>query len=375
MNVHGIALRILPVFLLASTAHAAQFLAQSRPADARKGERIYKSACSVCHGSDGRGGPQTHTVFQRPDTFPDFARCDQTTPETDTQYKAVITHGGPYRGFSQIMPAFGQALDSHQIDDLIANLRRFCGNPHWPCGELNLPLALVTEKAYPEDELVLAASVNARSSPGNETHIIHEQRFGVKNQIEVDVPVLFQDQDHTWYGGVADVTLGMKRVMFSSLRTGSIMSLFGGFLLPTGNRTRGFGSGTTTFETFAAFGQMFRTNTFFQLQGGAELPFHTQTAPQTVFFNSAIGQSFAGSRKLGRLWSPMCEFVASRDLVAGARADWDVVPQMQVTLSRRQHIRGNVGVRVPISNTAGRQAQVMFYILWDWADGKFYAGW
>jgi mono/diheme cytochrome c family protein len=375
MNVRGIALRILPVLLLASTVHAAQFLAQSRPADARKGERTYKSACSVCHGSDGRGGPQTQTVFQRPDTFPDFARCDQTTPETDTQYRAVITHGGPYRGFSQIMPAFGEALDSHQIDDLIAYLRRFCGNPHWPRGELNLPLALVTEKAYPEHELVLAASVNARSSPGNETHIIHEQRFGVKYQIEVDVPVVFQDQDHTWYGGLGDVTLGMKRVMFSSLRTGSIMSLFGGFLLPTGNRARGFGSGTTTFETFAAFGQMFRTNTFFQLQGGAELPFHTQTAPQTVFFNSAIGQSFAGSRKLGRLWSPMCEFVATRDLMTGARTEWDVVPQMQVTLSRRQHIRSNVGVRVPISNTGGRQAQVMFYILWDWADGKFYEGW
>ena len=57
----------------------------------------------------------------------------------------------------------------------------------------------------------------------------------MKNQIEVDVPIVFADQNHTWYGGVGDVTLGLKRVMFSNLRTGSILSLQGGFLLPTGN--------------------------------------------------------------------------------------------------------------------------------------------
>jgi len=61
----------------------------------------------------------------------------------------------------------------------------------------------------------------------------------VKNQIEVDVPINFQDLNHTWYGGVGDTTLGVKRVMFSSLQSdsimrpaGSILSLFGGAVLP-----------------------------------------------------------------------------------------------------------------------------------------------
>src|SRR6202011_182088 len=109
------------------------------------------------------------------------------------------------------------------------------------------------EKAYPEDEVVISSVFNAQGAPGIVSHIIHEQCFGGKNQIEIDVPLNFQDQNHTWYGGVGDTTLAVKREIFSSLRSGSILSLQGGVLVPTGNKPRGFGTGTTTFETFAAF--------------------------------------------------------------------------------------------------------------------------
>jgi mono/diheme cytochrome c family protein len=361
--------------LFFSVVACAQYLTYSSKGDAKNGKRIYNSGCIACHGNDGKGAPRATSGFEPPDTFPDFTRCDQTTAEVDAGYKAVIEHGGPARAFSQIMPSFGEALSSQDIDDLIAYLRQFCRNTHWPRGELNLPRALVTEKAYPEDEEVISTAVDVQGRPGNETHIIHEQRFGVKNQIEVDVPITFQDQNHVWYGGVADTTVAVKRVIASNLQTGSILSLQGGFLLPSGNHARGFGSGTTTFEPFAAFDQLFRTDTFVQLQLGADVPFHSDIAPQSIFFNSAIGQSFAADHGLGRLWSPMFEFVATRDLVDAAKTNWDVVPQMQVTISKRQHIRGDIGVRIPATNTAGRQKQLMFYLLWDWQDGKLTGGW
>jgi mono/diheme cytochrome c family protein len=341
----------------------------------QSGEQIYKSACVACHGSDGKGTPQSISGFEPPRTFPDFTKCDQTTPEDNTAWRAVITHGGPTRGFSQIMPSFRDSLTSEQINSVIKYLRSFCRNPHWPRGELNLPRALVTEKAYPEDEEVLSTSFNAQGAPGGVTHIIHEQRFGMNNQIEVDVPINFQDQNHTWYGGVGDTTLGVKRVMFSSLQSGSIFSLQGSVILPTGNKERGFGTGTTTFETFAAFDQLFSTNTFIQTQFGADLPRHSNIAPQSIFFNTAVGQSFAADHGLGRLWSPMVEFVAARDLVDHPKTDWDVVPQMQVTISKRQHIKADLGVRVPVNNTAGRQIQIVFYLLWDWQDGRLNEGW
>jgi len=356
------------------TLHA-QYLGYSFKADAKRGEKLYRAACASCHGNSGKGAPQSLAGFQPPRTFPDFSRCDQTTPEVNSAYKSVIEHGGPNRGFSQIMPAFGEALSSSDIDDLVAYLRTFCNSRHWPRGELNLPRALITEKAYPEDELVLSTSVNVSGAPGNTTHVIHEQRFGQKNQLEVDVPIEFQNQDHVWYGGVGDITLGVKRVMYSNLERGSILSLQGGFLLPVGNHSHGLGAGTTTFETFAAFDQLFRTDTFVQTQFGAELPFDTGRAPQSLFFNSAIGQSFGADHGLGRLWTPMFEFVATRDLINHASTDWDVIPEMQVTISRRQHIRANLGLQIPATNTAGRQKQIVFYLLWDWQDGRLTEGW
>jgi hypothetical protein len=94
-----------------------------------------------------------------------------------------------------------------------------------------------------------------------------------------------------------------------------------------------------------------------------------------VFWRTALGQSFAANKGLGRLWSPMMEFVANRDLDTGAKTNWDVVPQMQVTISRRQHVRANVGFSKPVANTAGRQSQVIFYVLWDFADGRLTEGW
>jgi hypothetical protein len=71
----------------------------------------------------------------------------------------------------------------------------------------------------------------------------------------------------------------------------------------------------------------------------------------------------------------MAEIIADRDLVRGAATNWDVVPQVQIPLSKRLHILGDVGIRLPVNNTADRPRQVLFYVLWDWADGGLLEGW
>src|SRR5712671_54697 len=161
-----------PLLLSAQTLHYA------KSPDIRNGEKVYKGGCIACHGSEGKGAPMASTVFSRSDTFPDFTDCAGTTPEPNGNWKAVIVHGGPSRGLSQIMPAFGDLLTNEQIDDVIAYMRGFCTQPQFPRGELNLPRALVTEKAFPEKELVISGSVNARGAPGFTTDTIHEQTFG-----------------------------------------------------------------------------------------------------------------------------------------------------------------------------------------------------
>ena len=203
------------------------------------GKQIYEAACVACHAANGKGMPESTVGFTKPASFPEFTQCDQTTPELNTDWKAVIVHGGRFRGFSQIMPSFGEALTNDQINKVIEYLRGFCSNSSWPRGELNLPRALITDKAFPENEAVITTALNARGAPGVSTTAVYEQRFGVKNEIEVSVPFTFQDQNHTWYGGFGDSSIGIKRELFSSLRTGSIFSLVGEVALPTGNKARG----------------------------------------------------------------------------------------------------------------------------------------
>ncbi len=60
----------------------------------KTGKEIFEAACTACHGQDGKGMPDTTVVFQKPKTFPDFTRCDQTTPELDVDWYATIRDGG-----------------------------------------------------------------------------------------------------------------------------------------------------------------------------------------------------------------------------------------------------------------------------------------
>jgi len=145
--------------------------------------------------------------------------------------------------------------------------------------------------------------------------------------------------------------------------------------MPTGNRTQNLGSGVTTFGTFAAFGQRLPGFSFFQLQAGADLPTSTRKAPQGVFLHSAVGKTFAENHGFGRIWTPMVEFLGDRDLETGAKTNWDIVPEMQFSLSKRQHILANVGFRQPANNTFSRTNQLVFYVLWDWFDGGLREGW
>jgi mono/diheme cytochrome c family protein len=361
----------LPLLLSAQTLHHA------KPPNVKNGQKIYNGGCIACHGSEGKGAPMASTVFKRPDTFPEFTDCAATTPEPNNAWKAVIIHGGPSRGFSQIMPAFGDLLTDAEINDVIAYMRSLCKNVHhFPLGELNLPKALVTEKAFPENEILITTAASASGAPSWTTDIIDERTIiDARTQLETDVPVNYADQAHNWTAGFGDITLALKREMFSSLRTGSILSLQGGFLLPTGDSRRGFGAGTTQFEPFAAFDQLFKENTFVQTQLGADLPVDTTVAPRSMYWRVAVGQAMAQDHMLGRLFSPMVEFLAVHDFAPGAKTTWDVLPEMQITISRRQHVRIGFGVREPLTNTAGRTPHVQFYLLWDRADGKLWQGW
>src|SRR5688572_16863584 len=370
-----VALFLLPSILSAQSQPTPSQQASTKGMKLDTGEEIFKAACIGCHGPDGTGQPQTILGFEPPPAFQDFTDCNGSAREKKSDWSAILHEGGPARGFSDIMPSWKEALTTDQINKVIEFLRTRCEEPGWPVGELNFPRALFTEKAFPEDEWVLTTAVNTNGTGQVENKLFYEKRFGNRNMVEFVAPFSFvEDSSNGWDGGIGDLTFGYKRVL-ATLDTRTIVSAQGEVSIPTGNKDKGLGSGVTTFETFVMLGQNLPLSSFLQFQTGFELPTDTDRKPNAYFFRGAAGTSLSPGGRAGRVWTPMVEFLAERPLVTGAATDWDIVPEVQVTLNKRQHVRVNFGVRTPLNNRTGRSTQVAFYVLWDFFDGGFWEGW
>lgn len=337
------------------------------------GKELYTQACANCHGTDGKGGSVKQLGLQTPP--PDFTDCDFASREPNGDWIAVAHQGGPVRGFSTEMPAFGEALSTGELQKIMNHIRTFCRNENWPRGELNLPRPLITEKAYPEDEAVISSFIDVENEGALTNEIVYEQRFGTRNQVEIVFPFGYSEMPGgSWSGGhLGDMAIGVKRVFYHNYNKGTIFSLTGEVILPTGDTSTGFGSGTTVLEPFASFGQLLPAGGFLHVQTGLEYPVLRDKAEDEAFWRAALGKSF-NPNPWGRTWSPMAEIIGSKALETGTEVHWDIAPQMQVTLNKRQHIMLNVGYRIPLDD-AGRDPQFMVYILWDWFDGGFFEGW
>ncbi|MFW6088213.1 MAG: c-type cytochrome [Gemmatimonadota bacterium] len=349
-------------------------------ADTTSPEDVYRAACAACHGADGRGAPQAVVAFEEP--LPDFSECSFATREPDGDWAAVVHEGGPVRAFSPMMPALGDALTDEEIEMALAHVRTFCSNGAWPRGELNLPRALVTEKAYPEDEAVLTVAAATEGSGAVMKEFVYERRFGARSQLELVVPFGFLERpsgggvgsDDGWAAGLGDVGIGVKRVLLHSLASGTILSAGGEVFLPTGDEDDGFGKGVTVFEPFMAYGQILPSDAFVHAQAGLEFPSDRDVAENEAFWRVALGRSFTEGR-WGRTWSPIVEVLGARELAEGEPVHWDLVPQLQVTLNTRQHVMASLGVRIPLNDTDTRQTELIIYLLWDWFDGGLFDGW
>ena len=365
------------VFVCASVFVSLSFInpaaAQNTKRD-RSGDEIFGAACAACHGADGKGASLSQIGFDDP-PLPDFTDCSFNTPEVAADWFAIAHEGGPVRAFSRRMPAFGDALTAAELERAVEHVRGFCDNPAWPRGELNFPRALVTEKAFPENEALLTTSIQKGDDREFTNEIVYERRFGARNQFEVAVPLaMAASEGNQWFRGLGDVAIAVKRVLFHSMNTGTIFSAGGEVALPTGKESEGLGGGVMKFEPFLSAGQMLGDASFVQAQVGMEIPRRSELAEKEAFWRGVVGTTFVQG-EFGRSWTPMLEFAAVRELESGKRVEWDVLPQMQVSLSKRQHILVAGGLRVPLTERDGRHVQVLTYLLWDWFDGGLRDGW
>ena len=363
----------------AASPHALAARGISDLSTLQDGERIYEEACAACHGADGTGVRQEQLGFAVPP--PDFTDCNFATREARADWVAVAHDGGPVRAFARFMPAFGKALSEAQLRAVDGHIRTFCRDDAWPRGELNLPLPLYTTKAFPEDEVILQSTIAAEGPGSVALEAIFEKRIGARHQVEVAVPIAWRESVTTtgdgtgdWRSVLGDIVVGYKRVMYASLARGTIVSAAAEVVLPTGDEESGFSSNTVIVEPMLLVGQLFSRGYFMHGQVGLGLSLDAKEADDEAFWRVAAGKMITEGR-WGRRWTPMVEVLGSRELVSGADTQWDAVPQIQVTLNRRQHIRLGLGTRIPLNNTDERDVEARIYVLWDFFDGGLTDGW
>ena len=261
---------------------------------------------------------------------------------------AVAHRGGPVRALDRRMPAFGDALSTDQIERAVKYLWTFCADPAWPRGDLNLPRAFFTEKAFPENETVWTTGVTASGAKAVENELVYEHRIGSRWQYELRIP----------FGGAAGsgrwpVETGARR------RRGRAEAHALRQLRPRqhlrrrsrrascrrARRTLGLGNGFTIYEPFAMWGQIVGSE---RIRPGAHrlrVPVGSHAAARTrASCARRSATRSAQDQGFGRAWSPMLEVLVAapeggRRRVGCGAADAGVAEQAAARPAQRRRTR------------------------------------
>jgi hypothetical protein len=332
--------------------------------DWEEAKQLYADACASCHGDDGKGKVSGLGVTAE---LPDFTWCAFNSEESDRDWALVVAEGGPAAGRSEQMPAFRDALTQQQIHRVIAYVRTFC-TEDWPTGDLNFPRPLVTEKAYPENEVVLSWNFSRTPDKERDTQFIwgFEKRIGARGQIELNIPFNIRDpKNGATVGGVGDIEAAAKYVLYDN--PDSLFILSGGLEvgIPTGSFRRELGEGTTTLSPFLASGKAWGD---FVSQGSLkfEYPFVTRRAPKGIFYNLALSYPIFDLGR-GTETQALLEFNGKSEWgnQDAKRFQFYLTPGLRKGLTLAGNWAIALGVQVPVTRQRETNYRVMGYLLYE----------
>ena len=326
---------------------------------------LYDGACASCHGTDGRGAPQG-TAINVP--LPDFTDCNFITREGDGNWTYLIAHGGEALGLSSQMPAFADTLTDDQIHAVLDYIRGFCTDPRWPRGELNFRRPLVTTKAYPEDELLLIPEFTKGRNGERDwvSEASFERRVGVRGEVEIGVPFVVHDvTDGATTGGIGDLGLAYKQVLYADLPSLTIASVGLDLTVPTGDRDRHLGDGTVSFQPSLLAGKQIR-NLVIQGQILGIAPLDKNRADRGVSYRFAFSYPLS---ELKSAWVPTLETEVLQNVTAQEH-NFLLTPEIYKGITKRGHVAVALGAQIPVAGGPDPfDYRVLAFLLWDYADG------
>jgi len=328
------------------------------------GRTLYTDACASCHGADGRGSKEG-TAITVP--LPDFTDCSFTTREPTSDWSYVAAHGGQAMGLSNQMPSFRKVLSDNEIEMVLDYVRSFCTDERWPRGELNFRRLLFTSKAFPENEAVLSHEfTDGRGGDRNwVTQFSVERRIGPRGQVELVLPIVVDDpRGEATEGGVGDLALSYKHVLYASLQRMTIASASLELVVPSGDRDDGLGDGTVKLEPSLHFGKQIEPFVFQgQIKGLA--PIDEDRADRGVRYRLAASYPLGPLR---RDWWPSLEFEALQNVTADEES-YLLTPQVYKAIRKRGHVAVALGVQVPVGGHYPFDYRVAAFLLWEYRDG------
>jgi hypothetical protein len=331
--------------------------------------------CARCHADDGSGKVNEPTVTVEP---MDFTDCKITTAEPDADWERAIAKGGPGVGLSPQMPAFEDSLTPNQITAFVSHMRGFCKEPGWPSGNTNFPRPLLTKKAFPENEFLIVPAVShwdedpAPSITEASLVAMYERRVGKRSMVEIEVPLITTNVLTTWIGGVGDVALAFKHAIYATgddpanASPPRIVSAGLEAVLPSGDRFKTHGSGTTIFEPFVTAGTMLR-NWYVQGELKVELPANRVRADRAVVYRAYVGRDL---NRAPNTWTLGVEFTgeSTYPLIEVRTNLVALTPQVRKGLTGTGALAAAAGVMLPINKRDAQGVRWVGYLLWEYLE-------
>jgi hypothetical protein len=319
---------------------------------------MWTAWCARCHAEDGTGRVAEPTVTVEP---MDFTDCKVTSPEPDVDWERAIAKGGPGVGLSPQMPAFEDSLTPTQINLFVSHIRGFCSEPGWPSGNVNFPRPILTEKAFPENEVVLLPAIahypedEAPSITDASFTAIYERRFGKQSMLEVSIPLVTTNSLETRTSGLGDVAVGVKHAAY--FNGSRIISVGLELALPTGDRFKDHGSGALVIEPFVSAGMMLG-NWYWQSQLKPEISTNTVRTGHHFVYNTYIGRD---TSEAPDTWTLGVELNGEDDQVA-------LTPQFRKGLTGTGALAASFGMMLPLNKRDEQGMRWVGYLLWEYLE-------
>ncbi len=351
----------LPLLFGAVAATAAEDLA--------RGEAVYSTHCVSCHGSAGQPDPESALVKALGIVPANFSDKLFNSREPASDWKTVVTHGGPALGFSEMMPAFGGTLSESDIDAVLAYIKTAIGGEHdYPDGDLNLFLPLRTKKAFPEDEWVWKQRYSGLDGDDSLKNTL-EYEFRIGNRAQGVLEITHESNgDSSEFGHLEP---GFKYVIRHNRRAGFILTGAAQVGVPLNSDAH------WEFLPYLAVGKIINDDFTFQGSGRLKLDLEDSGKSSAEFAGVMHWTHTTWPRNV----FPALEIVAEVPFERGAGADRkdavqvSLLPQARIGLNRRGNIALNVGVELPLNDTDRYDWRGYVYFIWDFADGGLLEGW